>query len=87
MAEKKYIDVEKIEWRWLPLSVINDVFITGSDIEQMPAADVSEVRHAEWVTMSDADGTFYACSECGEWSKHKTRFCADCGADMRGEDQ
>lgn len=55
----KYIDVEKIKWRWLPISAINDVFITRSDIAQMPAADVVEVVR---------------CREC-KWWDEKKRVC------------
>lgn len=37
-----------------------------SAIENLPLADVEPVRHGRWIKMSDADGAYWACSECGE---------------------
>ena len=34
--------------------------------EDVPTADVRENVHAHWVKMSDADGIYWACGECGE---------------------
>ena len=30
------------------------------------ALKAEPVRHGKWIKMSDADGHYYACSECGE---------------------
>ena len=38
----------------------------GFRISQLQAVDVVPARHGAWVKMSDADGTYYICSECGE---------------------
>lgn len=45
-----------------------------------------ERKKARWIKMSDADGIFYACSECGEWHEEISNFCPNCGArmNMRG---
>ena len=37
-----------------------------SILEHTPAADVRENVHGRWIKMSDADGVYWACSECGE---------------------
>lgn len=49
-----------------------------------------ERKNGEWIKMSDADGTYWCCSECGEELYRlcdKTNFCPNCGADMRGEEE
>ena len=57
-------------------------------LEDIPTADVEEVRHGEW----GFDGLGWTCSECGEYAltnKAKTqvhsRHCPHCGAKMDGE--
>lgn len=67
-------------------------------IDCVPAADVAEVRHGEWIyheCVSSYDGAIsgYSCSLCGafvdeeifESDKFHDEFCGHCGADMRGE--
>ena len=47
-----------------------------------------ERKNGEWIKMSDADGTYWCCSECGEELYRlcdKTNFCPNCGAEMRKE--
>lgn len=40
--------------------------------------------HGKWQFMS---GGYYKCNKCNEcYSLHKTNYCSNCGADMRGED-
>lgn len=31
-------------------------------LEELPSAE----KHGKWIKMSDADGVYWACSECGE---------------------
>lgn len=33
-------------------------------VDEQPTVDANPVRHGQWVKMSDADGTYYVCSEC-----------------------
>lgn len=72
-------------------------------IAELPSAEPKR-KKGTWIKMSDADGVYWACSECGEniprvsdydpqfnlfprlKSIKKTNFCANCGAEMRGED-
>lgn len=35
-------------------------------IDNAPTADVVERKKGKWIKMSDADGIYYACSECGK---------------------
>ena len=64
-------------------------------VEDMPT--IEPERKSDWIKMSDRDGIYYACNECGEdlmrfrniygklQSVNPTDFCPNCGADMRGE--
>ena len=73
----------------------NEHFIFGIEsvmefVENLPAADVAEVRHGRWEEASDGDGV--VCSECGTdfctmiHETEKFRFCPNCGARMDKED-
>ncbi len=59
-------------------------------IAAVPAADVVEVRHGEWV-VKDLNNPLYEskkaphCSVCGEMSFIRWDYCPDCGAKMNGE--
>lgn len=64
--------------------------------DRVPAADVAEVKHGEWIDMGD----FILCSLCGAtWLKEfesyygkatrlcvRTNYCPNCGAKMDGGD-
>ena len=65
------------------------------NIENMPAADVAEVRHAKWISEEHEDRvsptmthkyTLYYCSECGRrlvgYSKLSDAPYCHCGAKM-----
>lgn len=59
----------------------------GGAIKGIPAADVAEVRHGRWVRDKWPSGTHkLICSECGEWSGKKSRYCPSCGALMKGDE-
>ncbi len=60
----------------------------GGAIKGIPAASVAEVRHGRWVRDKWPSGTHkLICSECGEWSGKKSRYCPSCGARMDKEDE
>ena len=42
--------------------------------------------HGKWIYKCCCGDEFPQCSVCGEINDVKSRFCPDCGADMRGED-
>ncbi len=55
-------------------------------IKNIPSADVAEVRHGKWLKPTSDPYTMLAkCSVCGFDLGFITNFCANCGADMRGE--
>lgn len=50
-------------------------------IEDLPAADVAEVKYGHWLDSSNG----WTCSICYRDSTFDTNFCPHCGANMRGE--
>ena len=70
-----------------------DEAVLCEDIRKIPAADVVEVRHGEWLEEKEyyADDysecnvrKVYACSLCGRTEKRKEPYC-NCGAKMDGK--
>ena len=57
-------------------------------IEEIPAADVVEVRHGRWIKQPldfDLCGVaYYQCSECGKEQQTPSHYCQFCGARMEG---
>ena len=55
-----------------------------SYIQKLPAADVQEVKHGEWVR---DEFDMLCCSECNEEPEFEniTSYCPYCGAKMDGE--
>lgn len=48
-------------------------------IKNLPSVE----KHGRWVTMSGADGVYWACcSECGMATIAKWKYCPFCGAKM-----
>ena len=97
----RYIDMDKLlenlkkqygeDLGWQCTVNMSDI---GMMIEDAHTADVAEVRHGEWVSVTYTYFGLkrYECSECRDdeyWQKryleHKEKFCPNCGADMRGD--
>lgn len=63
-------------------------------VKAIPAADVVEVRHGEWIKKEDGH---YVCSECGRTRPYDEstyaienwacNYCHWCGAKMDGKDE
>lgn len=34
-------------------------------VDEQPTVNTRSIRHGQWVKMSDTEGIYYACSECG----------------------
>lgn len=79
-----------------PLYKAEDVYKVLNDV---PSAQ-PEPKTGKWIKMSDADGTYYCCSECGEelyqlyrvWtfgksSIAKAKYCSYCGTRMEDNDE
>jgi len=50
-------------------------------IDDMPAADVQEVRRGHWIDVI-CDGRLFECSVCGRISCCNAAYCNECGAKM-----
>ena len=47
--------------------------------------DTTATGTAKWIAKSDVNDKRFYCSVCGDWQTYgKTKFCMNCGADMRG---
>ncbi len=62
-----------------------------TNIINIPAADVVEVRHGKWsVVYVDAGHIdmekMYKCSMCGSRKYNDYKYCPNCGAKMDGKD-
>lgn len=59
----RLINADKLKER-IGNTVLGDFwFQTIVDLQE--TVDAEPVRHGHWIKMSDADGYYYACSECG----------------------
>ena len=66
------------------------------ELGKLPVADVIERKHGKWIgiphkTVSKRNrvihSMMYICSACRYSNgRHKSNFCPDCGADMRGKE-
>lgn len=99
----RYIDANQIQWHsnWL-ISDDNRVFAYQDEVDNIPAANVEEVKHGEWVRDADlVDGDVWvrwSCSECGYvrtrgWeytnagAKPQAKLCENCGTKMDGKEK
>ena len=68
----RLIDADKLRLSyWVsPTSTVSTAgqyyFYSQDEVDNAPTIDAEPVRHGRWIKMSDADGHYYACSECGE---------------------
>ena len=86
----RHIDAEKIEFfAYSPWRAI----ATKSSIDNIPTADVAEVKHGEWIKdaedFTDGNST-HKCSYCGGFIDYynggadEYNYCPYCGAKMDG---
>lgn len=62
-----------------------------SDIDKVPTADVSEVKHGKWEEITSHNGCTYdydcVCSICGDDGLPYDAYCSNCGAKMDLEER
>lgn len=64
-------------------------------VEELPAADVVEVRHGYWFSLDECSNEGVYCSVCHKKvykiyyanQKLKSKYCPNCGAKMRIEQE
>ena len=55
-------------------------------IKSIPAADVAEVRHGQWLCVDTDTEQFFLCNRCKKKEYWESNYCPNCGAKMDGED-
>ena len=83
----RYIDADKLLKKFSPYTK------EWSEVYLSPTADVVEVKHGEWHLLDDCANEGVYCSVCHKKvyrkdyanQKLKSKFCPNCGANMRGE--
>ena len=87
--DKKYIDADflkqKISREWDMQELYLPVHFFEA-IDDLPAADVQEVRHGYWKERMSTLSSV-KCSECGNSHEYDTAYCPNCGARMDGEEE
>ena len=84
----EYISREAAKERFKCIAIVGTDYIMQR-LDDVPAADVVEVRHGEWVDI----GLSEKCSLCGSivcWdvygNKYRYSYCPNCGAKMDGKE-
>lgn len=70
--------------------IYDDVFeeVYG-EMQRIPAADVQEVKHGEWIKEKPSAFVHWHCSVCGDCyylDEPNAEYCPRCGAKMDGEE-
>ena len=86
----RYIDADILLQHWVALLGINitaclSIETLKHDLDDIPTADVTEVKHGHWINDGYACGdTQWTCSVCGEYEFRagKRPYCCNCGAKM-----
>ena len=82
--DKKYIDADflkqKISREWDMQELYLPVHFFEA-IDDLPAADVQEVRHGYWKKRMSTLSSV-KCSKCGNSHEYDTTYCPNCGARM-----
>ena len=59
-------------------------------VKAIPAADVAEVRHGDWILRHVGAGHYWECSVCHEnpciYVTKNTKYCPNCGTLMDKEE-
>ena len=80
---KEYIKREEA------LSAIKQAFEKGEGpslyIKRIPAADVAEVRHGQWLCVDTGTEQFFLCNRCKKKEYWESNYCPNCGAKMDEE--
>lgn len=53
-------------------------------LNQFPSADVEPVRHGRWLCVDTDTEQFFLCNRCKKKEYWESKYCPNCGADMRG---
>lgn len=85
----RYVDIEPYE----DCRIVLHDEDKGIRCRDLPAVDVEEVRHGEWInTGAYVCGEYeFECTECGYTNWHTSeaneKYCPGCGARMDGDEE
>lgn len=91
----RYIDAELLKEVVLGWEPPLDNKQLEHEIDTMPTADVAEVKHGEWVSLTECSNAGVYCSVCHKkvykedyaWcnkrNKLRSNYCPNCGAHMK----
>ena len=57
-----------------------------SDLRDMKAADVAQVRHGRWLYVDTDTEQFFLCNRCKKKEYWESDYCPNCGCLMDGGD-
>ena len=77
----RYIDKEAFKRKLIDEKNFFPAMVARA-LEEMPTADVVEVKHGEWKW--DERFSDYTCSLCHNWDLTTPNYCSNCGAKMDG---
>ena len=67
-----------------------DIDLSGKRLEaailNIPAADVTEVRHGRWLCVDTDTEQFFLCNRCKKKEYWESNYCPNCGAKMDKEE-
>ena len=68
----------------IPMNQTTEILLLRKDLRELPSAQPGRKR-GKWI--DDGDPFMWVCDVCGYRVKryNNTRYCPNCGADMRGE--
>lgn len=88
----RYIDADGIQYtmlykeNWITNTGVEKQCVWKDDIDKIPTADVRENVRGYWKKRKDKPlQNWYQCSNCGAICGETPKYCSECGADMRGD--
>ena len=86
MAE--YIEREEAKQFFnLNFGGVSHAIIASRLLDEIPAADVSPVRHGRWLYVDTDIEQFFLCNRCKQKEYWESDYCPNCGAKMDLEAQ
>lgn len=65
---------------------VSHAVIASRLLDEIPAADVSLVRHGRWLCVDIDTEQFFLCNICEKKEYWESNYCPNCGAKMDLED-
>ena len=90
----RLIDADKLNFHYLPISALGDVYITKAEIDAMPTVEAEPIKHGKWILKcADIVGETIICSECNHERTllnpvcKYPKYCENCNAKMDGKEK